>query len=1392
MGVSTETEDPPSSEASDYVKRDYRLRCSRAHAYIERSISEDLRDIIEEATTAVEAWTILCNTYEPRSRARIATLQREFYELRYQPGEQMAAFIGRVYNVKRQLENAGRPVVQDDISYLLIGSLPKSYESLTYQIYQANDTEFTPEKIKRLLLSEEVRQKQMERDETAADAFSVHVKKPNAQAEKNTDKRHHVNERNQEKQSQSFQGDCFECGRKGHRARDCRNRKSKSKSQIKDKGDKGPSKGAFFASAMYTTAPSDTWVMDSAATHHFCNRRDWFCTFTTLNTEATVGEGKSRVEGRGDIWIQMLYEPKKQFCLRNVIYAPKMGRNLISIRLIDQAGYYGKFNESTFTIYFPQGHYAFEARLTQDNFYTVHAEVIKQYQDEPDTKTAHLESYQSSSDAKNKMKGIELWHVRLGHINQEDLKYMAKEEMLQGLKPLTGNLDTCIPCKLSKSTRQPFKKTNHIRSSEVLELVHSDVWGPSPVVSLGGAKYFITFIDDKSRLIQVYTMVQKSEAFTCFKKYKAQMERQTGKKLKALRTDNGLEYCSNEFTHYCETEGINLERTNIYSPPMNGVAERVNRTLLNTVRTIMEDTKLPTYLWGELILTAAHIKNRSRHSLLDKLPIEYWMGRRPSANYLKRIGCLAFAHVPPQHRRNKFQKRAKLGVLVGYAMKTRGYRIWYPSEKKVKETKHVTFDEDELGVEKHKLLQEERTLMIWPSEDEEKEIIVPIPACETHKTPKKESESADENSLEERLQIRYEESPTRGEQPESADDNSSMKDKLPHEKTTIKGITQIPEGWHREVPIRQKGASAGEVDIYYRDPDGKIWRSYKSLAKHIKDNELSIDPKVFDFSKKNLAASLISSITQDDISDVFQAYCAEVITPNNYHEAIQSPQREEWKLAMDDEVETLKQRGVAKVIPKPDAAKVVGCRWVYQLKKNNEGKIIRYRARLVAQGFNQVEGEDYNQSFSPVVNFSLIRLFLTIFVITFGWVHEHMDIKNAYLYGNLEKEVLMKQIPGYEVGDPKQFCLKLCKALYGLPQSGRQWYLALEQTFQESGFTKLLGTNCIYIMPNKAIVLVYVDDLIVLTKDNRIMDSIYDLLSIKYDIKRLGPITKLLGVEFQFLSNSTLKMTQSSYIKQVANRFGIYADEPVSLPIPSSIILTRKDCPDNDKDKNCMKDIPYRELVGCLLFVAQRTRPDILFTVIALSQYNNNPGYIHWTRLCQLTRYLLSTSEYGITYHGDQNLQLTIYCDSDWGADRDTRKSTSGYILYLGSCPISWRSLKQKSVSLSTMEAEYVAISEAVKELLWILPIIKELKVINLTTPVILCDNQSAIFYSHNSVENQRSKHIDIKFHFVREKLSEGMFILKYVQSNRNVADIFTKLLPKSNFDNCIQKLMLK
>ena len=510
---------------------------------------------------------------------------------------------------------------------------------------------------------------------------------------------------------------------------------------------------------------------------------------------------------------------------------------------------------------------------------------------------------------------------------------------------------------------------------------------------------------------------------------------------------------------------------------------------------------------------------------------------------------------------------------------------------------------------------------------------------------------------------------------------------------------------------------------------------------------------------------------EDQVSGI--DFCYKVgVCPRTYTEAMHSENSEKWQEAMREEMRSLEENETFILTNPPKDRKVVGGKWVYTVKENANGDET-YKARYVAKGFSQKEGTDYHETFSPTANMTSIRTVMQIAAQNDLILHQ-MDVKTAYLNAPIDCEIYMEQAKGFQKTgvNGETLVYKLNKSLYGLKQSGRMWNNLLHSHFIENGFTQCPTEHCLYTKETNEgmiLILVWVDDLIIGGKNETMLNETKRMMHERFKMKDLGKLSYFLGIEFE-QGDGYVKMNQRKYIDKILEKYDMNDCKPRSTPSEQK--------PDEGGNQDPVDPRKYREIIGSLIYLMMATRPDICWAVTKLSQHLSNPLETHWVAAKHVLRYLKATAHYDLCYtkHKD-GLKLVGYSDADWASSND-RRSTSGYAFALHEQGplISWKSRKQPTIALSSCEAEYIALAAAVQESLYLSQLIIDIGVCSQSESVLIYeDNQGTIALANNPVQRQRSKHIDIKYHFIRLNVKDGKVVLKYCPTNDMLADLMTK-----------------
>lgn len=434
--------------------------------------------------------------------------------------------------------------------------------------------------------------------------------------------------------------------------------------------------------------------------------------------------------------------------------------------------------------------------------------------------------------------------------------------------------------------------------------------------------------------------------------------------------------------------------------------------------------------------------------------------------------------------------------------------------------------------------------------------------------------------------------------------------------------------------------------------------------------------------------------------------------PSTYQEAISSDDANNWRLAMQDEYDSLIKNNTWILTQLPPGRKVIKNKWVFKLKREQDNSVQRYKARLVAKGFTQRQGVDYDETYSPVVKYDSLRIVLSIAAAEDLEISQ-LDVKTAFLYGDLNEEIYIEQPQGFiQTGKEADVC-RLLKSLYGLKQASRSWNQKLDGFLIEYGLIRSSADPCVYFLNDGeglTIVAIWVDDGLICSHHQSRIDDIVQQLNSKFEITS-GPATFFVGLQIlRDRSQRRLFLSQSHYIKQMLHKFGMENCKPKGIPADPHGRLTALMSPSDEEEIKKMESIPYREAVGSLMYAMVTTRPDIAYAVSQVAQFAQNPGQAHWEGVKRIFSYLAGTTHHGISFSGSmEKNSLLAYTDSDYAGDVDNRKSTTGYVIMLNNGPSAWCSKRQQCTTLSTTEAEYVAACESAKELVWLRSLLKDI-----------------------------------------------------------------------------------
>ena len=1087
-------------------------------------------------------------------------------------------------------------------------------------------------------------------------------------------------------------------------------------------------------------ASPQVWLTDSGATNHMTPDLSNLQLSRPYPTEDTV----QTADGAGlcvtNVGNSIISTSSKPLRLQSVLHVPKLTQNLLSVhRICLDNNCYLIFDAFRFWIQDKATGRVLYRGTCSNGLYPINFSPrvdMSKFKFQPQ---AFLGQLVLSST----------WHHRLGHPTNKIVHTMLTNANIA--YSTDSPAVVCTSCLQGKFCKLPFHSSVH-KSVKPFHIIHSDVWGPSPCVSVDGYKYYVIFVDEFTRYCWWIPLVNKSDVYSVFVNFCASIHTQFSSSVQILQSDGGGEYVSKQFQKFLAEKGISHQKSCPYTPEQNGMAERKHRHLIETAITLLQHAKMPSSFWTYAVHTATYLINRMPSAILHhKSPYELLFGVSPTISHLRVFGCACYPLLRP-YLVHKLQPKTQLCVFLGYASQYKGYICYDVSKKRSYISRHVVFHEAVFPYSE--LIKQASS----SSNVCHQSSVCPLPTV-TNKnvvTPPVSSVPSPSKSVTAPIPVS-----SLPILPHLTNIASS-----PHSITASSSCSSIPVAPELSNEGMQTEPLPSAVPF---NPDGL------SVVLHIPS--MNLHP----MQTRSKTGTIKPRACLTTISSSSSVAAPEFSEPVSYKSALKIPV---WYAAMKEEIDALHNQQTWSLVSLPLQKNLVGCKWIFRIKKNADGSIARHKARLVAQGFSQEPGQDYGETFSPVVKPTTVRLVLAL-AAQYGWDLRQLDVKNAFLHGTLNEEVYMAQPPGFADPLHPQSVCRLHKSLYGLKQAPRAWNERFTSFLPSLGFAHTYADSSLFvknITGGVVILLVYVDDIIITGSNSGEIHAIIHSLAAEFEITDLGSLHFFLGIQIS-RCHDTLFLSQSKYIHELLLKTKMLDAKPCTTPCLPYQRLS--------KDDGAPFDNPtlYRSLVGALQYLTF-TRPDIAFSVHQVCQFMQTPMLAHFTAVKRILRYLKGTINFGLSYHRG-SLDLKAFSDADWAGDPNDRRSTTGLVVFIGSNPISWSSKKQHTVSRSSTEAEYRALSSTSAEIDWIKQLLVFLCVPIDQPPVLFCDNLSAIALSFNPIQHQKTKHIEIDVHFVRERVANNQLHVQFVSSSEQFADILTKGLSTSLFHTHCNNLML-
>ena len=1368
--------------AADADKQDaWDLKDVEAQSIIASSVNAVQMNHIYDCQSAKGMFNklVLANS-DSSSLNKQHTLTR-FMNYTIEKDESPVAAMIEIEGLARSLEEIGLKQAEETVVTKIVSCLPKQYAAFQTAWDSVDSKQQTLVNLQSRLKKEEFRMKANAVEDIADEevgqtmAFRFNGTK--------TSEKKFVKKDSSDQRERKPKVKCFNCGKIGHMKRDCRSGKSHGNDQDHKHKSTDPSRGyslrvenaenssrngqtaktqavernavgicgtdkrsvsgqstagrnkvssiAYSGRVENSVCYKNDWISDSGASHHVCGSMEWFSSYEKF--DESQGPSISLADnvtvkplGKGIVTLEV-YIGKAwiERCLLEVYYLPG-GANLFSeVVMANQKGY--TIVRKKFITWFKKPGEIGPIAEFKNNCYVMKFRPIQ--------KVFHA----NVSKFLPKNKCAKLWHRRCGHINCRYVLNTVQKGAVRGVseEEVKGTFD-CGDCQVGKMPRKPFPRITSEVNAKVGERVYIDLAGKMPVESLEGEQYFMLLKDHTTGFRSAFFLKTKDEATGFIKEYVWFIENQTGNTVKFVVTDNGTEFVNRSVKIFFKEHGISHETPAPYCPESNGKIERDNRTIKDCARTILLASGLPEMLWAEAVRATVYIHNRILNKQSgDITAVESVFKSRPTISHFRVFGCVAYAHIF-KGKRTVWKAKSERCIMVGYSTRNRKYRLYNETKGKVFEARNVNFFEEEPEV-------------------------VPI--------PRKEITSCDNALKPSTPAPQVAESPRRKIIPDvivsDSDDDADEDEKF-------KTPTSAPMNVTSPTPNATAGPSTQGPrmqEIIIQTPHGQ----YTAQVPEGEETVVTIPKKGSDYFVPKILPNRLRSANNAAPVKLFAARL--FVEPASYVKALSSPESSHWISAMEEEIASQEANESWEVVDRPSGVRLLDTKWVYKFKLNDDGTINRYKARLVIRGYLQEEGVDYFQTFASVIRYESIRLLLNIAASQKYYI-EQFDVKTAFLHGELKEEIYVKVPKGYSVnGNDK--VLKLRKSIYGLKQSPRCWNDKLTECLNELGLHAAKNEPCVFIGKmggHTVIVAIYVDDGLIMSSATECVQRLRESIAKKFEITS-GKPTTYVGLEINRSGDTgPIRISQKRYVQNLLTKFNMQDCNPASVPLQRYTDLVPTDIIDDQ--------FPFRQLIGSLIFLAKCSRPDISFAVSKLAQYMSGFNESHWKAAKHVLRYLKGTMDMGITYFPSEDITLIGYTDADYAGDKISRKSTTGTVFLVNGKPVSWCSQKQPCVSLSSTESEYMAVSSGGREAVWLRSLLKELNFPQLCATPILVDNQSAIRLVENPEMHSRTKHIDVRHHYIRELQDNGEVSVEYVHTSEQLADGLTKPLLKGKLED--------
>ncbi len=1105
---------------------------------------------------------------------------------------------------------------------------------------------------------------------------------------------------------------------------------------------------------------SRKWLVDSGCNRHMTPHKEDFAEFVEDRTVCKFGNNeKSEAKGRGKVTMECRCKNGNHIIvtLSDVLYIPSLPHRMFSSgRLREKKGEFRE-TEGDSTIRLPLSNERIPL-LEAEGFLwlceTRHGQHETTNMTEIDAKHVHktrdneaiVSTVYAPGDRESAQASMMDWHETLGHTHPASILFLEQ----RGLINITGmkNIDDfhCRTCKETKSTIPHYQRgTRSIKKPG--EVVHVDLVGPFEV-DMNGYRHMMVFIDEATRFKNVMGLKNKGEAHRQLKSYTEGMQL-AGITVDCIRGDGAGELGrSRIFRQELKDLALRWESSPPYTHQQQGLVERAIRQVVEGGRTQLGRSYLGNDYWFYACQDFTFKSNCLPHqSLGGDSPYErLHPGRKPRYQAFKKFGQTAYVHIDKTRRGelsrgrlNKMRPRSERGTLVGHTMGASAYLVYLPRLKKIVTSSAVVCDD--------------------------------IPAEIPFLSERPEHWTSPAPGFDDAAHLREEDA-----EPRETNGIENTRDSV----FDGRDITRQ----HRKLGAMESCVKVEETEVIPTqedEPEDQVEPGHRKSSRL----RVQFDPQHMPSGTREMEElnRLVEEESDDDEGNN-PVQCMLADTCTTIEEAMAGPDADSWRKAIETEDRGLEEKGVLSPEECPKKMKPLKTKYVLTKKTAPDGRVIKFKARRVVQGFNQVYGRDFIETFSPVIGFDTLRIIIKMMV-EHGWKYRTMDFTQAYLNAPLKEMIYVK--------NPDGSTSRLNKALYGLKQAGTEWSRTLKDRIVKRGTWKQSEhDSCLFFTLAEgkkiAIIAIYVDDLLITGSWEEEIERVQKHLLEDFEGRAEKTPCSYLGLQID-KNEDVICLHQTEYCKDIVKMVFDTPTRGVHTPLDpgADLAATREGEEALDLDT-----YPYRQVLGKLMYLSHMTRPDICNAVRELGRNMHSPCIRHWRSLQHLLKYLDTHSRLGTSFKREGlgvGLQLKGYSDADLAGDQDTRRSCIGYVILLGNSPVTWSSRTEKSILLSTAESEWTAMARGIRHVNFLKGILGELETKQGKTPW-FCDNQAAIVAAKTSGFNGRTRHVDIKLKFTRQEHELGKVEILYVPTDEQLADGLTKKLRRDKNERMVLALL--